>query len=37
MAIKQYDISNLKSALYEILNCARICESHPNIVNLRGV
>jgi hypothetical protein len=37
MAVKTYDPSNLESAIFEILNCARICESHPNIVDLRGV
>jgi hypothetical protein len=37
MAVKQYDASSFESAIYEILNCSRLNEDHPNIVNLRAV
>jgi hypothetical protein len=37
MAVKQFVPQKFESAIYEIMNCARICEEHPNVVNLRAV
>jgi hypothetical protein len=37
VAIKQYPTTKFKEALHEIINNARLFESHPNVVGLRAV